>query len=135
MLEKLEPYVFAHLNCEDVTHFDSNQTLVEIKDPSTGQMIKVHKRVWLNTNKRQQHLQFLASDIFANFQRDNNSDMKCCYETWRKVLAKVNNPKFVTDPTPKSCVDEKMSGLEHAGDAILSALRLPVVRRIPHKYP
>lgn len=126
MLTKLQPYVYAHLMCEDVTHFDSNQRLMEMKHPSTGDTVKVHRRVWLNANKRQQWLQFQASPNYAEFQKDHDNNKPLAYDTWRKVLEEVG--KFVSNATPKSCVDEKMSGLEHAGDAILHALKLPDVK-------
>lgn len=42
--------------------------------------------------------------------------------------------KFVTDQTPKSCVDEKESAVEHAMDAMHSAMKIPAVKSFIDSY-
>ena len=128
--EKLEPYVFAFLLDDEFTRLDTNASPAkqELIHPSTGQPVSIHKRIWHNVDKRQQHLQFQNSKYLTEFHNDHGSEAKVCYETWRRVLSKVNSPKFVSNPSSQSCVDEKMSGLEHAIAAILHALKLPRVK-------
>jgi len=120
---KAETYVWAFLQDDniDATRFDSNQYHVKVIDPTTDKEIKQHKRVWLIVNKRAQHQKFLDSEHFANFQRDNG-DATMGYHVWRNVFEKVG-AKWVTNPLPISCVDEKTSALEHLMRALLSVLK------------
>ena len=108
--EKVKVYLFSWLRSDDNTRLDTNQCLVDVEHPVTGDKVPVHKRIWRIVNKEAQHLLFLNSDEYASFQRENEG-ATIGYTTWSQVLKEVNT--FVTNPKPESCVDEKISGLEH----------------------
>ena len=114
--EKVLASVFEHLQDEDYTRFDSNQGKVTVQHPQTGEEVSVHKRIWLNVNKEQQHGQYLLSDQYEEFQDENNG-ATVSYGIWHEALSIINS--FVSDPKPESCVDEKISGLMHAMAALL----------------
>ena len=81
----------------------------------------MHQRIWLNAHKTQRHVLFLASNYYANFQRENE-DATAGYNVWRQVVAKVGS--FVNTPASQSCVDTKISALEHGMVAILGIILL-----------
>lgn len=108
---KLEPYVWDFTQDDDYTRLDTNQRIVDVVNPRTGKSEPVHQRIWKNVNKKQRHLLFKASDHYQRFQSDNPR-AKVSWGTWRKVLKKVAK-KYVCNPRPELCVDEKMSALEH----------------------
>ena len=117
--DKIMPFIFRFL-LDDDTLLDTNQGKVDVIDPSTGDIVSVHRRIWNITNMEQQHALFLASDYYAEFQSENN-DATVGYTVWRDVLLEVGS--FVSNPVRQSCVDEKISYLEHLMAAILLVLR------------
>ena len=52
---------------------------------------------------------------------NNNKQATVGYDVFKHALAKVS--KFVSNPLPESCVDEKISGLEHMMAALLSVVK------------
>ena len=101
---KLEPHVFDFI-CDDIfTRLDTKQGQMEVIYPRTGGLITVHKRIWHNVHKTQQHVLFQASNHYANFQCDNNG-ATAGYGVWSEVLDKVGT--FVRKPLAESCIDRK----------------------------
>ena len=88
-------------------------------------------RIWLNVNKKQQHLLFCNSDHYITFQHDNPG-ATVGYDVWSDVLSSVGS--FVKMPLPESCVDERMSALEHFMAAILEVLKRKDVKEELGKY-
>ena len=127
----LREYVFDFLLDDIYTRLDTKQGLVEAIDPRTDERITVHKRIWLNVNKRQQLSLFLSSDHFARFQAKHNG-ATVGYDVWSDVLGTVGT--FVSNPLHESCVDEKISGLEHIMAALLGVLKRNDVKEDLEKY-
>ena len=75
-------------------------------------MVTVHGRIWLNANKKQRHIHFLEPVHYANFHQENNNAI-VGYDVWQKVVEKVG-PRFVSNPSNQSCVEIKISALQHA---------------------
>ena len=117
--EKLEPFVSDFCQDEAFTRHDSNQRMVEVVNPRTGEMVPVHQRIWRQINKEQQYSLFIGSKHYARF-RQENSGATVGYTTWSIALKKVAT--FVCDPRPESCVDEKISGLEQSMAALHQVL-------------
>ena len=86
----------------------------------------VHKRSWCIIYKEQQHLLFLSSDEFTKFQRENN-DATEGYTVWADVLKEVN--MLLSNPRPESCVEEKISGIEHMMAALLGIMKWKQVKK------
>ena len=82
-------------------------------------------------NKEVQHLLSLNSDEYASFQCENEG-ATVGYTTWSQVLKEVNT--FVTNPKPESCVDEKISGLEHMMVALLGVMKWKAVAELFQGY-
>jgi hypothetical protein len=78
--------------------------LVEVVDPRSGKKVFEHKRIWFIVNKRQQHLLFLSSDHYSDFQQQYIG-AGASYPVWHEVLGKMGN--IVCNPKPESYVDEK----------------------------
>ena len=131
--EKVQKYIFDFLQDDEneVTRFDSNQSFVKVKHPTTGKDIEIHRRVWLVLNKIKQYEQFLASEHYASFQKDCNN-ATAGLTVWREALKVVG--KFVSNPTPLSCVDEKLSGLLHFMRALSTVIRRPAVKAELEKF-
>jgi len=113
---KVEAYIFDFLKDDSYTRLDTKQGLADVIDPKTAETITVHRRIWRNVNKRQQHLLFLSSDYYARFRQDHNQ-ATVGYDVWHDALANVGG--FVSKPLNESCVDEKISGMEHYMAALL----------------
>ena len=120
IIKKLEPYVFGYLLDDDFTRLDTKQGLVDVIDPrsETGELVTVHRRIWLNANKRQRHVLFQESEHYAKFQRENGNKT-AEYDVFRRVCNKIGS-RFVTKPTTMSCVDTKIVGLEHMYDVSIT---------------
>lgn len=67
----------------------------------SGEKEQVHQRIWRIINKEQQHLLFLNSEHYSEFQRDHENK-KVGYTVWADVLEQVNT--FVTQSKEESCV-------------------------------
>ena len=80
----------------------------------------------------QQHLLFLESDHYANFQRDNDGATATSRGVWTEAVRLVG--AFVGDPRPESCVDEKTSAMEHFMAALLSYVRRHDIRAYLESY-
>ena len=80
ILVKLEPYVFNFLLDDKYTRLDTKQGLEQVVDPRTddSESITVHRRIWLNENKAQQHILFQASDYYMTFQHDDSGATSQC---------------------------------------------------------
>ena len=128
---KVLGYVFAFLLDDSYTRLDTKQGLEQVMDPRTGYSSTVHKRIWLITNKRQQHSLFISSDHYQQFQKDHPG-ATVGYDVWRCALAVVGS--FVSKPLQESCVDERMSSLEHFMAAILCVLKWKDVKAELEKY-
>jgi len=127
----LREFVYDFLLDDNYTRLDTKQGLVEAIDPRTDERTTVHKRIWLNVNKRQQLSLFLSSDHFARFQAKHNG-ATVGYDVWSDVLGTVGT--FVSNPLHESCVDEKISGLEHIMAALLGVLKRNDVKEDLEKY-
>ena len=90
-----------------------------------------HRRVWLILNEIKQYEQFLASEHYASAQKDCNNST-AGLTIWREALKAVG--KFVSDPTPLSYVDDKLSRLLHFMRALLTAIRRPAVKAELEKF-
>ena len=117
---KLEPHVYSFLLDDDYTRLDTNQGLLQVIDPRTGEETTEHKRIWLIVNKEQQHSLFLSSDHYAKFQQEHNG-ASVSYGIWHDVMDKVGS--IVSNPKPESCVDKKTSGLQHMMAVILGFIK------------
>lgn len=108
--KKLEPYVFDFLQRDEYTTLNNRKKggLVALLDPRTGEEVTVHRRIWRYVKKTEQHVLFLSSDQFKQFQHDHNR-ATVGYEVWMKVLAKVGT--FVSTPSlpEPSVIYEKTS--------------------------
>jgi len=130
--DKLKVFIFKFLLDDDYTRLDTNQGKVDVIDPATGEIVSVHRRIWcVSTNKRQQHELFLSSDYYKQFQAENNN-ATAGYTVWMEVLLQVGT--FVSNPVVQSCVDEKISCLEHLMAALLRVLRRKNVKEVLKKY-
>jgi hypothetical protein len=119
--DKLLPYLYDWVMDDDVTRFDSNQYFATIDNPKNpGEEIHVHQRIWRLTNKEQQHKKFLESRQYREFISENNA-AGVGYTVFRDGIQKLR--KIVSDPKPESCVDEKVSGMEHAMEALFALSR------------
>jgi len=125
--EKLEPFMYGWLFDDNVTRLDTKQNLIEVIDPRTGTKGKVHQRIWRIINKEHQWNSFLNSKEYEDF-RDSNVGATVGYDVFRDVLSKVG--KFVCNPLPESCVDDKTSGLEHYMSSVLSLLTKADVKEV-----
>ena len=92
---KLEPFVFDFLRDGAYTRLDTKQGLVTVNDPRSGEEIVVHRRIWLNVNKKQQHLLFQNLDYYLDFQREYGAT--AAYSVWRLVLSRVGS--FMSKPS------------------------------------
>jgi len=130
--DKLRPFIFKFLLDDDsITRLDTNQGKVDVIDPSTEEIVSVHRRIWTISNREQQHLYFLESDLYKQFQTENVG-ATVGYSVWRDVLLEVGT--FVSEPIAQSCVDEKISFLEHLMAALLPVLRRKNVKKELQKY-
>ncbi len=119
--EMLMPHLFRWLSDDEVTRFDSNQSHVSIPDPSDpSKTITVHQRIWRLTIREHQHAEFLKSTYYNEFMNENTFATGVGITVFSKCLKRFKT--FVTYPKPESCVDEKVSGLEHAMEALYSVL-------------
>mmetsp|Transcript_16075 Transcript_16075/g.32284 ORF Transcript_16075/g.32284 Transcript_16075/m.32284 type:complete len:272 (+) Transcript_16075:2157-2972(+) len=125
--EKLEPFMYGWLFDDNVTRLDTKQNLIEVIDPRTGTKGKVHQRIWRIINKEHQWNSFLNSKEYEDF-RDSNVGATVGYDVFRDVISKVG--KFVCNPLPESCVDDKTSGLEHYMSSVLSLLTKADVKEV-----
>jgi sentrin-specific protease 1 len=119
--DTLLPHLYRWIIDDDVTRFDSNQshaTIVDPEDPS--KKIKVHQRIWRLTNREQQHKEFLQSSYYKAFMEMNPSATGVGITVFSEGLKKFK--KLVSNPKPESCVDEKVSGLEYAMEAMFGVL-------------
>eukprot|EP00984_Skeletonema_dohrnii_P006213 scaffold2235_cov108-Skeletonema_dohrnii-CCMP3373.AAC.1 len=119
--DTLLPHLYRWIIDDDVTRFDSNQshaTIVDPEDPS--KKIKVHQRIWRLTNREQQHKEFLQSSYYKAFMDMNPSATGVGITVFSEGLKKFK--KLVSNPKPESCVDEKVSGLEYAMEAMFGVL-------------
>jgi len=119
--DTLLPHLYRWIIDDDVTRFDSNQshaTIVDPEDPS--KKIKVHQRIWRLTNREQQHKVFLQSSYYKAFMDMNPSATGVGITVFSEGLKKFK--KLVSNPKPESCVDEKVSGLEYAMEAMFGVL-------------
>ena len=129
--QKLRPYVFDFLLDDSYTRLDTNQGMLEVTDPRTNEERMVHRRIWLIVNKKGQHVLFLASDHYRNFQ-DENAGATVGYTIFTDARTAVG--QFVSNPRKQSCVDEIISGLEHYTVALLQVFRWERVRRKLEHY-
>ena len=110
--------------CDGIfTKLDSNLGLVDVINPKSEnkELVLVHQRIWVNANKKQRHIQFLESEHYANFQRENNN-ATVGYDVWRKVVKKVGS-RFVSNPISQSCVDIKIYGNQNTMSARVGVVR------------
>lgn len=98
-IDELIKYLLLFLLDDDYTRLDTKQNLVEIKDPRTGNKIKVHKRIWKIVNRQSRLESFVASDHFQAFKED------CCFPrdsvsfaTFEKAMTRLK--KIVGEPLP-----------------------------------
>ena len=87
--DKLKPYVFNFLKDDEFTRLDTNQPLVDVVDPRTGEIVAEHTRIWHDVNKHQQRRSFLESTYYFDFQRDNDGATAVSKDIWGDVLAQI----------------------------------------------
>ena len=87
------------------TRLDTNQGLLKVTDPRTSEEVVVHQRIWLIVNKKGQHLLFLLSDHYLNFQVAH-SGVTAGYAIFADALEAVGS--FVSNPRKESCVDKNI---------------------------
>eukprot|EP00985_Skeletonema_marinoi_P004519 scaffold1961_cov126-Skeletonema_marinoi.AAC.4 len=80
-----------------------------------GKKLMKHGRTWRMVNKQIQHKTFEKSPQCDNFCRLTGAT-GVGYTVFRDGVKKFG--KLVRDPSPESCVDEKVSGLEHAMESL-----------------
>ena len=73
---------------------------------------------------------FQNSDYYCDFKQAHGATAG--YDVWRRVLARVGS--FVTKPLVESCVDEKISGLEHYMAALLGVVKTDRVKSLLENY-
>ena len=97
--------------------------MIEIINPRIGELIIVHKRIWHNFHKIQQHLLFQASSHYVKFQLEHDGAM-ARYHVWNHILAKIGTSgTSVSKPLAESCVDAKKSAMEHMVATLLAMAR------------
>jgi hypothetical protein len=119
--DKLALYVYDYLKDYDVTRLDTNMGPVEGVDPRTGLVVSEHMRIWNEVNKDQRRMNFLDSTYYHEFRQENDGASAVSYGVWKDALSRVG--WFVSDPTQRSCVDEKISGFEHVNRALGEVLK------------
>ena len=127
---KAEPYIFDFANSDDYSKTDTKQNLVDVIEPRTGDIITVHRKIWHVTNAKQRHQLFLQSDHYTQFQNAHPGTIG--YTVLSEVLSSV--AKFVSNPLHESCVDQKMSGLDHFMAALTPLLKRPEVEEKLVRY-
>ena len=124
---KLKPYVYDFLKDDEYTRLDTSQGLVDVIDPRTGKTVTEHMRIWINVNKEEQRRSFIESTHYQNFQIENDGATAVSVGIWKEVLDQVG--QFVVDPIQRSCVDEKISGLQHMMCALVDVLKVEDTKR------
>ena len=126
VLHRVERYIFEFCQNEEVTRLDTNQGLVTVTHPHTGEEVQLPHRIWLETNKRRQWSQFIQSDEYKDFQ-DAYPGLTVGYTIFARVVRKCC--RFVSNPKPQSCVGDNMiSGVEHMMEALYRVVKRPNVR-------
>ena len=96
---KIQPFVYQYALDDDYTRFDSNQGKVNATNPSNGQLEEVNRRIWIETDMRKQHTDFLSSSHYQDFKTEHE-DLNCGFTVFQDVLTKV--APFVSNPKAKS---------------------------------
>ena len=96
---KIQPFVYRYAQDDAYTRFDSNQGKVYVTNPSNGELEKINRRIWIETDKHTQHNAFKASKHYEDFKKENKG-LKCGFTVFQDVLKKV--APFVSDPKAKS---------------------------------
>jgi hypothetical protein len=110
IVDKVWKYILDFLLNDLYTRLDTKQKLISIDDPRTNTSIQLHKRIWRVANKKSQHILFVE-----------NEGRTVGLTVFRKVLKKFK--KLVCNPLPESCVDKKVSNMEHYMAALVTVLR------------
>ena len=119
--DALFPHLLDWVQDDNVSRFDSKQSIEEIEDPrNPGTMLKIHQRIWRLTNKEQQWKEFLSSKQYQSFIDETGAE-GVGYTVFRDGIKKLS--KLVCDPKPESCVDEKVSAMEFAMEAMYDLSR------------
>lgn len=120
--EKVRLSVYNFCEDDDYTRLDTKQGKMEMKHPVTGETITVHRRIWRVKGKVLRLTLYKESIHYVKFRRENN-DATVGYEIFFEALEVVG--KYVCNPLPESCVDEKVSGVEQYMAATLCLIRKP----------
>eukprot|EP00986_Skeletonema_menzelii_P017430 scaffold19452_cov150-Skeletonema_menzelii.AAC.1 len=130
--DALLQFLYQWIKDDKVSRFDSNQSHVTIVDPcDESKEISEHKRIWLLLGSEHRHEEFIKSSYYEAFQEENPG-ATVGITVFSEALKKFR--KLVSDPKPESCVDEKVSGLENAMDALYRVLISPDVKQILQHY-
>ena len=129
---KLKPFVYDFLKDDEYTRLDTSQGLVDVIDPRTGNTVTEHMRIWVNVNKEEQRRSFIESTHYQNFQIENDGATAVSMGIWKEALNQVG--KFVVDPIERSCVDEKISGLQHMMWALVDILKTEDIKSELEKF-
>ncbi|MGB2447348.1 MAG: hypothetical protein ACPICB_06430, partial [Candidatus Poseidoniaceae archaeon] len=120
-----QSFVQDYCRDDDFSRLDTNQGKMDIVDARTGETYREHRRIWRIVNKKQNHLLFVESIHYANFQKAFPG-ATIGYDIFRRVLGKVG--RFMSKPTPESCVDPIITAVECQMAALHSIIRQPTVK-------
>ena len=116
------PYVVSFCRDDEYSRLDTNQGILEVAVAGKKEPEKIHKRIWKVCGKVANHALFLESSHFAAFQRERPG-ATIGFDIFNRLLCPA-----VKKPTPKSCVDERISSVEHFMAALLPFLRRKEVK-------
>ena len=77
-------------------------------------------RIWENSNKEERRQNFLTSHYYEEFHANTHATATSV-GVWCDVLKRVG--WFVTNPTHKSCINEKISSFEHLNRALAKVMQ------------
>ncbi|KAL9179414.1 hypothetical protein ACHAXT_008704 [Thalassiosira profunda] len=87
--DAIEPYVFEFLFDDEFTQLVPGQKQMEVTDPRTGEKVFVQRRVFIEANKKRQHLLFLGSRYYLEGFQPANNNATVGYDVWMHCLKKV----------------------------------------------
>ena len=125
------PYIFRFLHDDAYSRSDSNQKSSAMKNPITGREESIATRIWSVATQGDRYRAFSDSDYYKIFQNEFGG-ATIGITVFNDVVNKIG--KFMTNPKHHSCVDEKISDLEHAMDWMTIALSNEDVRSSAKEY-
>ncbi len=124
--DKLKPHLFKFCQDDRYTRLDTNQKPTCQVNPllDSVKKVEVTSRIWLLPNLLDRYDMFIDSDYYEDFVAETGGSVGPT--VFKVVLKQVG--KFVSNPTERSCVDDKISNLEWAMMALKKLMSSEEVR-------